>query len=121
MVKSSNVQLHIFCDASEKAFAAAAYVRVEVDEGVETQLIAAKAKIAPHRNIKILSMPRLALQGVILGTKLSNFIITEHSVSFKSITYWTDSHAGLSWNHSKNGIFKPYVTHRNAEIVDSSE
>ena len=44
----SSVQIHAFSDASEKAYATVAYLRILYDSGeVDVQLIAAKAKVSP--------------------------------------------------------------------------
>ncbi|XP_075150627.1 uncharacterized protein LOC142224725 [Haematobia irritans] len=58
-VPNCNIEIHGFCDASESAYGAALYIRVEFDNhNVETHLLAAKTRVAP---IKKLSLPRLEL------------------------------------------------------------
>ena len=42
-----DVQLHVFCDASEQAFAAVGYFRLEGEAGMRTALVAAKSRVAP--------------------------------------------------------------------------
>lgn len=115
-----DLQLHLFSDASERAFSAVAYARVERRGEIETQLIASKTKIASLKINKIASMPRLELQGAVLSIRLANLIVKEHSVKFDKVVFWIDSKTVLSWIHSKNGVFKPFVAHRVAEIVESS-
>ena len=47
LLPTHNVQLHMFCDASEKAFAAVAYIRIEEGENVRCCLLLfAKPKVA---------------------------------------------------------------------------
>ncbi|CAG7833247.1 unnamed protein product, partial [Allacma fusca] len=45
--EASEIQLHIFVDASEEAFAAVCYLRIEVEDVVEVSFVAAKTKVAP--------------------------------------------------------------------------
>ena len=44
---SALVKIHGFCDASELAYAAAIYTRIELEEEVFTNLLIAKTKVAP--------------------------------------------------------------------------
>jgi len=54
MAVAAAVQLHIFCDASEKAFSAVEYFRVDVGGGeYHTSLVMAKSRVAPLRPMSI--------------------------------------------------------------------
>ena len=79
------MQLHVMCDASEKAYAEVAYWRVTNHDGtVHTILIAAKSKVAPRRTQ---SIPRLELQAAVIGTRLADNIKKEHRVAIKRTVY----------------------------------
>lgn len=65
------IQLHRFSDASQLAYAACVYARVESDDGsVVVTLLTAKSKMAP---IKHQSIPRLELNGAVLLTRLLEY------------------------------------------------
>ena len=86
----NNVSLHLFSDASNKAYGCAAYV---VSEGVSS-LITAKARVAPLKN---LSVPKLELTAVLLSTRLTNFIVeTYKHIHFQQIQFWIDSKVFIS-------------------------
>ena len=54
---SRNPILLIFCDSSEAAFGACAYVRWELNDGsFKTQLLLAKSQVAPINTITIVKM-----------------------------------------------------------------
>ena len=66
--KIRTVQLHLFTDASEKAYAAVIFARMTDTNGfVCVNLIAGKKRVAPMKTVSLL---RLELCGAHLGVKL---------------------------------------------------
>ncbi|CAH2108864.1 unnamed protein product [Euphydryas editha] len=108
-----HVELHIFTDASEKAYGACIYARsIGTDDAVHVQLIASKNKIAP---IKPTTMPRLELCGALLGARLCNKVT--QSLRLKvTCKFWCDSTIVLGWLQMPVHRLKPFVRNRVNEI-----
>ena len=82
-------QLHVFNDASELAFGAVAYLRLQhADGSVSTAFVLAKNRVAPLRQ---LSVPRLELQGDVMSVRIAELIRREHDIPIDSCHFWTDS------------------------------
>ncbi|XP_066932794.1 uncharacterized protein [Clytia hemisphaerica] len=113
-----DVQLHIFCDASEKAFAALAYVRIESEGTVSCHILLSKSRVAP---LKRLTLPRLELQGAVIAVRMKETIVEEIDVHFSSIRFWTDSSLNLQYINNESKRFKVFVANRVAEIRNHSK
>ncbi|XP_058984315.1 uncharacterized protein LOC131805085 [Musca domestica] len=87
---STEAQLHGFADASEKAYAAVVYVKVN---GV-VQLVAAKSKVNPIKNRK--TLPKLELCAANLLAKLMTKVMKILSIE-ANVFMWSDSSIALSW------------------------
>ncbi|XP_062712316.1 uncharacterized protein LOC115269769 [Aedes albopictus] len=116
------VQLHIFVDASEGAYAAVAYFRIiDLNGAPRCALVAAKTKVAP---LKPLSIPRLELQAAVLGTRLLHFVLEAHTITVKQRYLWSDSTTVLAWLRADPRKYKQYVACRIGEVLmetDASE
>ncbi|XP_041988165.1 uncharacterized protein LOC121739697 [Aricia agestis] len=111
-----NRQLHVFCDASKDAYAAAVYWRLEQEDGeIRVMLAAAKAKVAP---LKTQTIPRLELQAALVGARLGNAVTAEHRWKTDAIFYWTDAQVVLWWIQNGSRKYTPYVAHRLGEIAE---
>ncbi|KAI5636255.1 pao retrotransposon peptidase domain-containing protein [Phthorimaea operculella] len=109
-------QLHVFCDASSEAFAAAVYWRLEEEDGtVRVILVAAKARVAP---LRAQTIPRMELQAALLGARLASAITTEHREKPSKTIYWSDSKTTLQWIRNDNAKHTPFVAHRVTEIAE---
>ncbi|XP_033362368.1 uncharacterized protein LOC117240438 [Bombus vosnesenskii] len=107
-----DIELHGFCDASERAYGACVYLRSLDHYGnVQTRLLTAKSKVAP---LKTQTIPRLLL------TSLIAIIRQALHIEVKRTVYWTDSTIVLQWINSSPHTLKTFVANRVAEIQNKT-
>ncbi|UYV84326.1 hypothetical protein LAZ67_X001851 [Cordylochernes scorpioides] len=108
------LELHGFCDSSEKAYAAVIYVKsCKHDGSIDISLIASKTKVAP---IKALSLPRLELCSALLLANLFVAVKESLSLHFDQIFLWSDSTIALNWIKSESKRWKTFVANRVSTI-----
>ncbi|XP_068148372.1 uncharacterized protein [Drosophila tropicalis] len=105
---NSDIQFHCFCDASQRAYGAAIYVRVSNDQGISWCLLAAKSRV---NLVKTVSLPRLELCGATLLAEVNN----------AEAFYWSDSTAVLSWLNKPPCTWTTFVANRVAKIVTATK
>ncbi|XP_067667338.1 uncharacterized protein [Haliotis asinina] len=111
-----NRRLHVFVDASEKAYGAVVYSVTTYQNGTKTsRLTASKSRVAP---LKSVSIPRMELVAAVLGVKLILPVLKALEMNIAAVTLWTDSQNVLCWikNHSRK--FKTFVANRVAFIQE---
>ncbi|OXA36644.1 uncharacterized protein LOC110862921 [Folsomia candida] len=111
-----NLQLHTFCDASQNAYAAAVFIRVETEDEVFIQLLQAKSRVAPINKV---TTPRLELLGCTIATRLTSAV--KKALAFEDIPtfYWSDSTTALAWIR-RNDEWGTFVGNRVKEICSLS-
>ena len=111
-------ELHTFCDASQYAFGAVAYIRTMMPDGrTSCSLAMSKTRVAPLKQISIV---RLELQAAVLGVRLTNLILKESGVKMERVVFWTDSTVVLQYVKNDSRRFHTFVANRVAEIRESS-
>ncbi|UYV61846.1 hypothetical protein LAZ67_1006840 [Cordylochernes scorpioides] len=108
--------IHIFCDASQSAYAAAAFLRCPENKGVSVQLLMAKSRLGP---LKKTTIPRMELLACMLGVRLSRYITESLNLAAEPVYYWTDSTTALSWIKT-NRQWGTFVNNRVKEICNTS-
>ena len=115
-VTIASTQLREFSDASEKAYSAVVYLRMEDTDGiVHTSLVTSKTRVAP---IKPLTMPRLELNGALILAQLLFHCKEVLRIPLSTVYAWTDSTIVLAWLQGNPRRFKVYVANRVAQIMD---
>ena len=107
----ARISFHAFSDASGLTYAAAVFIRVEADGKTNVQLIRAKSRIAPTREITI---PRLELLAAITA-RLAVSLISAFKFTDPEIIYWSDSTTVLSWI-KREAQWNTFVWNRIQEI-----
>lgn len=115
---SDCLELHGFCDASERGYGAVVYLRSCQHDNYSIYFICAKSRVAPLRTI---SIPRLELCAAVLLSELLKFVIItyKNSIDFKKIYAWTDSTVCLSWIKSHPYKWKTFVSNRISIIQEN--
>ncbi|XP_036334502.1 uncharacterized protein LOC118745072 [Rhagoletis pomonella] len=113
------VEHNVFADASDAAYAAVAYWRIDGLAGAtKLAFVMGKAKCAP---LKLTTVPRLELQSAVLAVRLRAAILQNHDMVPIKTVMWSDSKTTLAWIKSDHRRYKPYVAHRVNEILENSE
>ncbi|XP_058508983.1 uncharacterized protein LOC131475122 [Solea solea] len=116
---TSSRDLHIFCDASERAYGSVAYLRTEdAQNEVHVSFVLARSRVAPKKQ---LSMPRLELSAALTGAQLASVLHTELTLPISRIMLWSDSTTVLHWIKSESCHYKVFVGTRVAEIQNLTE
>ncbi|GBN59833.1 hypothetical protein AVEN_58701-1, partial [Araneus ventricosus] len=112
-----NITLHVFCDASEKAYAACIFLRSEGDDSTDCQLIQARARVTP---LKSISVSRLELLACNIGARLCQSVKESLGMEEVATRYWSHSSNALYWI-KKNENWATFVFNRVKEIRHLSD
>ena len=103
--------LHVFADASTKAYGAVAYLQ----SAGSIAFVMAKSHVSPLKN---LTLPRLELKAAVIAAHLATFIVSALQVHITNIRVklWSDSQIVLHWISSHKQL-KQFVANRIQEIL----
>ena len=115
----SEIQLHIFCDASELAFGCVAYLRFSFKTGGHVcSFVMAKSRLAP---IKVITLPKLEVDAANCGARLGHLLLHELDLPIQRVQYWSDSTLTLQYINNSSNKLKVFVANRVANILELSE
>ena len=104
-------ELHVFADASSRAYRAAVYT---VNENCQcSNLLISKARVAPCQEDR-LTIPKLELTASLIGTRLIRYL--SNLIKFDTIYLWSDSKVAISWITSDRDVKDVYIANRVAEV-----
>ena len=114
---SPKIQLHIFGDASEKAYGAVAYLKSNT-EPISISFVASKGRVAPTKPV---TLPRLELSAATIAVRLYRLIIKEIDLPIEDSHFWSDSTLTLQYIKNEKTRFKTFVANRVTEIREVTE
>ena len=119
---SDKIELHLFCDASGRAYAAYIFIVATDSHGRrKSSLLVAKTKVAP---VKTQSAPRLELCAALLGTRLYQSVIKsigQTLVVIEETFAWTDSTIVMCWLSKEPSRWSTFVPNRISEIQSENK
>ena len=111
-------QLVVFADASKVAYAAVIYLKVtnEETQSVNVHLIYSKHRLSPIK--ENLTIPRLELMGVLIGCRMTQFIVGQIDLKLEPSIIFTDAKCVIEWTKTNKALSR-FVGERVREIVGS--
>ena len=111
----SHAQLHHFCDASQRAYATASYLRLQNTRGeTHCTLVSAKTRLAP---VKPTTIPRLELCAAVLAANADSTLRKELAINISNSYFWSDSEIVLCYLNNVDKRFKTFVANRVGTIL----
>ena len=106
------IYLHVFADASTKAYGAVAYLQ----NANNVAFVMAKSRVSPLKN---LTLPRLELKAAVTATQLAASIVSalQDYINNIQVKLWSDSQIVLHWIFSSKQL-KQFVANRVQQIRD---
>lgn len=109
-----DLKLLVFCDSSERAYSAVAYLQGETkDQEATISLVASKSRVA---TLKRMTLPQLELMGAVIAARLGSTLTKALQLNKTQLRLWTDSMIVLHWIRSSASKWKQFVANRVTEI-----
>ncbi|XP_074040758.1 uncharacterized protein [Leptinotarsa decemlineata] len=114
----NKVDLHLFSNASDKAYAAVAFLGMVENDEVHISFLAAKFKVAPMIQQTI---PKLESQGAVLACRMAKSIRKELEYEIDKVYFWSDSMIVIHQIRSETTRFPIFVACRLEKIHEDSD
>ena len=111
---NQSIEIHVFCDASERAYGAVLYVRSTLNTNSVVRLACSKTRLAP---IKKVTLPRLELLAALLGARLLHYFCQATDIEIAKAILWSDSSVTLGWIRNDPNKWKTFVCNRVTEVL----
>jgi hypothetical protein len=110
------IELHLFTDALEMAYAATIYIKsIREDGTIEVHLLCAKNRIAHLGQARTIA--EMELLGIFCGSKMVDRVINTLE-RIDKVYLWTDSRVCLHWISKPARQWKSFVAHRVTDIYN---
>ncbi|XP_043480294.1 uncharacterized protein LOC122509993 [Leptopilina heterotoma] len=110
----TDIQVHGFCDASEKAYGACLYLRSTNDnDDTQVSLICSQSRVAP---LKSTSLPRLELCSALLLAEIYETTMKCLKIQISETFFWSDSMIALSWINTSPHLLEAFLANRVSKI-----
>ena len=119
---TNKIELHIYCDASEIAYGAVAYLRCleENANQYSVSFVLSKSRLTPMKD-RTLTILKLELQAAVLATRLEVSVLEQLKFRVNKTYFWTDSQITLKYIKNESKRFPIFVMNRLHEIRANSD
>jgi hypothetical protein len=108
-------EVHVFGDASVRAYGAVIYLKSITDYAVTARLFCSKARLA---SIKRVTLPCLELLAALVAIILLRYLCLDTECDISKATMWSDSAIALAWIRGNQNRWKTFVCNRVTKILE---
>jgi hypothetical protein len=113
--KLQDYEVHLYGDASERAYGAVTYLKSIIDDAITVRIICSKARLAP---IKRVTLHLLELLAALVATRLLRYFCQATGCDISNANLWSDSAVVLAWIPGNRNRWKTFVCNRVTEILE---
>ena len=118
----TEIQLHLFSDGSEIAYASTCYLRcLAGNNQVSCSFIISKSHLVPLKGNSVSTIPRIELNAAKLSVNLYLKLMNELTINIDEAYFWTDSMSVLKYINNVNSRYQRFVANRISFIREHSK